>query len=83
MPPFSINTLQANLNLAQKRSVLKCIQIDGVTKSLDLTAKLTTLSSSQIAIDDCLNHLRCKKGGSVNVLMLTEPFEIALGRKRR
>ena len=39
-PPYSIITLQANLNLAQKRSVPKCIQIDGVTKSLDLTANL-------------------------------------------
>ena len=40
------------------------------------------LSSSRNADDEHLNHLRCKKGGDVNILTLIEPFELALGGRR-
>ena len=37
------------------------------------------LSSSRNTDDECLDHLCCRKGGTLNVLMQIEPFELALG----
>ena len=37
------------------------------------------LSSSRNTDDKCLDHLCCRKGVTLNVLMQIEPFELALG----
>ena len=57
-------------------SVCVCLQPD-------LTAVIYCAFFKLNADDERLDHFCCKKGGTVKVLTQTEPFEFALGRRRR
>ena len=76
---MQVNPLSSNLHFPQKRSVPK---YNGSVTKLSEQWQLIALSLNQND-DERVNHLRYKKGGTLNVLTWIEPFELVLDGRRR